>query len=184
MAKLILGIAGEMVSGKGTIAKHVIAEHEGSAHRFSTILRDILDRVYLEHSRENLQRLSEIMRKNFGEDIFAKSIFHDVSEDMHSVVVVDGIRRMPDIAYLKTLPEFKLLYIEANIEKRYERIKKRDENSDDQAKTFEQFKADHEGEAELQIKDLKNYADFVVDNNGTYNELYGQIDKIIKENLQ
>jgi dephospho-CoA kinase len=41
--------------------------------------------------------------------------------------------------------------------------------------------ADHEREAESQIEDLKNYADFVVNNEGTFLELYHQIDKIISE---
>ena len=184
MPKLILGIAGEMGSGKGTIAKHVIQEHKGNSHRFSTILRDVLDRVYVEQSRENVSTMSTILRKNFGEDILAKAMYHDAEKDEHEIVVVDGVRRMADIAYLKELPHFKLIYVEAEMQNRYERIIKRAENVDDSAKTFEQFKKDHELETELQILDLKNYADYVVDNNRVFADLYTQIDEIIKENLK
>jgi dephospho-CoA kinase len=184
MAKLILGIAGEMSSGKGTIANHVIAERGGSAHRFSTILRDILDRVYLDQSRENFQVLSMILRKNFGEDVLAKSIYHDVKNDEHDIVVVDGVRRMADIAYLREIPHFKLVYVEADIKIRYDRIVKRGEKTDDLNKTFEEFKAEHEADAELQIRDLKNYANYVVNNDGVYTDLYKQIDEVIKENLK
>ncbi len=184
MAKLILGIAGEMSSGKGTIAQHIIAERGGSAHRFSTILRDILDRVYLDQSRENFQVLSLILRKNFGEDVLAKSIYHDVKNDEHDIVVVDGVRRMADIAYLGEIPHFKLVYVEADMQIRYDRIVKRGEKTDDLNKTFEEFKAEHEADAELQIRDLKNYANYVVNNDGVYTDLYKQIDEIIKENIQ
>lgn len=184
MAKLILGITGEMGSGKGTIAKHVMQQHGGKSHRFSTILRDILDRVYVEQTRENISTISTILRKNFSEDILAKAMYHDTQNDEHEIVVVDGVRRLADIVYLRELPHFKLIYLEADMQTRYERIVKRGENTDDNAKTFEEFKKDHELETELQIKELKNYADFVVDNDGIFADLYKQIDEIITENLK
>jgi uridine kinase len=183
MAKLILGIAGEMVSGKGTIAKHIVEERGGSAHRFSTILRDILDRVYLEQSRDNMQALSTMMRKTFGEDLMAKSMFHDAENDQHDIVIVDGVRRMSDIVHLRKLPHFKLVFIEADMEIRYSRILKRGENTDDAKKTFEEFQKSHEDESELQIGDLRNYSDYVINNDGTFIELYNRVDEIIKENL-
>lgn len=184
MAKLILGIAGEMGSGKGTIAKHIIEEHKGNVHRFSTILRDLLDRIYVSQTRENISTISTILRKNFGEDILAKAMYHDTKKDEHEIVAVDGVRRMADILYLEEVPHFKLIYIEADMEVRYERVIKRGENDGDKTKTLEEFKRDHELETELQIRDLKNYANYVIDNNGTYQELYKQIENIIKENLQ
>ncbi|KKU51715.1 MAG: hypothetical protein UX75_C0062G0002 [Candidatus Moranbacteria bacterium GW2011_GWE2_47_10] len=116
MAKLILGFTGEMVSGKGTAAKYVSEKYKANSYRFSTILRDILTRVHLEHSRENMQKISEALRKTFGEDVMAKSMALDVQNDQGEVVVIDGIRRLPDIKYLKELPHFKLVYIEADIE--------------------------------------------------------------------
>lgn len=181
MAKLILGITGEMVSGKGTIAKYVVEELNGSSHRFSTVLRDILDRVYLEQTRENMQKMSSVLRKNFGEDVLAKSMAHDVEKDNHEIVIVDGVRRLPDIKYLREMPHFKLIYIETSLEKRYDRVIKRRENPDDANKTFEQFVKEQNGEAETQIKDLKNYANHIISNEGTYSDLYSQIDNIIKE---
>jgi dephospho-CoA kinase len=184
MAKLILGIAGEMGSGKGTVAKHVMLEHNGSVHKFSTILRDVLDRLYLEQSRDNMQALSTILRKTYGEDIMAKGMYHDAENDQRELVVVDGVRRMSDITFLKELPHFKLIYIEADMENRYERIVKRGENPDDAKKTFEEFQKAHENESEIQIRDLKNYANYVVNNDGVYADLYKQIDELINENLK
>lgn len=184
MAKLILGIAGEMGSGKGTIAKHVINEKGGNAHRFSTILRDVLDRLYLDQSRENIQILSMILRKNYSEDVLAKSMYHDVQNDEHEIVVVDGVRRMADIVFLRELPHFKLIYVEADMQNRYERIVKRGENTNDSVKTFKEFEAEHEADSEIQIRDLKNYANHVVNNNGAFADLYKQVEEIIAENLK
>ncbi|TAK96590.1 hypothetical protein EPO05_01450 [Patescibacteria group bacterium] len=184
MAKLVLGFTGEIASGKGTASKYVVEKYQAVSYRFSTMLRDLLKRMYLEDSRENMQKISTVLRQNFGEDIMAKVMFNDAKESQQNVVVIDGIRRLADITYLKELPEFKLVYIEATMEKRFERIVKRGENPDDQAKTLEQFQRDHQAETELQIKDLKQYASAVIDNNGSQDELHSQIDKLIAEGLQ
>ncbi|MFZ3077966.1 MAG: AAA family ATPase [Candidatus Aenigmatarchaeota archaeon] len=179
--RVILGFAGEIASGKGTAAKHLVDKYGSGYFRFSTILRDVLKRMHLEESRENTQKLSTLMRQNFGEDILSKVISKDVLNDRHDIIAVDGVRRLSDIKYLKDVPVFRLVYIEADIEKRFERIVKRGENVDDKSKTLEQFKKDNEGEAEAQIKGLKAHADFVVDNNGAIAELYGKIDGIVEE---
>ncbi|EKE19437.1 MAG: hypothetical protein ACD_9C00018G0001 [uncultured bacterium] len=183
MAKLILGIVGEMSSGKGAICKHVVENYNAGSHKFSQILRDILDRVYVDQSRENISTLSLTLRKNFGEDVLAKSMYNDAKNDEHEIVVIDGVRRLEDIVYLKELPEFKLIYIDANIETRYQRMVARGENVGDATKTFQQFEREHELNADAYIRDLKNYASEIVDNNGTYADLYKQIDEIIKKNI-
>ncbi len=181
MQKIILGFAGEIASGKGTAAKYLVDKYGSGYFRFSTILRDVLKRMHLEESRKNTQKLSTLLRQNFGEDILSRVISKDVENDRHEIIAVDGVRRLSDIKYLKDIPGFRLVYIEADIRKRFERIVKRGENIDDKNKKFEQFKKDNEGEAETQIKGLKEHADFVIDNNGAIAELYGKIDKIIVE---
>ena len=184
MAKLILGITGEMGSGKGTIAAHVIEKHMGSTHRFSTMLRDVLDRLYIEQTRENIAQLSTILRKNFGEDCLSNVMMHDAQNDDRTLVIIDGVRRKTDIVHLEGLPHFKLVYIDADIKTRYERIIKRGENAGESQKTFEEFQKDHEHEAESQIVGLKKEADYVIDNNGNFQQLYDQINKIIAQNLK
>ncbi len=179
--KIILGLSGEIASGKGTVARHIEEKYKGASFRFSTALRDVARRMSLEENRENLQKISTIFRENFNDDILSVVICRDVEKDAHQIIAIDGVRRMADIKYLKGLEGFKLVYIEAGLDNRYHRIIKRKENSDDGQKTYEEFKADHKREAEQQIKDLKNYADFVIDNNGTFEELYRQVDEIISE---
>ncbi len=180
MDKIILGLAGEIVSGKGTVARYLVEKYGGSTHRFSTMLRDVAKRMYLEENRENLQKLSTAFRHYFGDDALSKAIYHDVINDEHAVVAVDGVRRFPDVEYLHTLSEFKLVYIETSVENRYKRIIERGENADDTSKTFDEFKNDQKREAEKDIRDLREKADFVIDNNGSFDELYKQINKIIK----
>lgn len=181
MNKIILGLAGEMASGKGTVAQYLIQKDNSSSHRFSTMLRDVLTRLHLEHSRENLQHLSTMVRKTYGEDTLARVMAEDVKKDEAQIVVVDGVRRLDDIVYLKELEGFKLIYIDADIRKRYERIIARNENIDDQGKTFEQFEEESKDESEVQIAILKNYADIIIDNNADIEHLHTQIDELLVE---
>ncbi|HCP08714.1 MAG TPA: hypothetical protein DIT25_02880 [Candidatus Moranbacteria bacterium] len=179
MAKIILGFAGEIASGKGTAAKYVKEKYGAKTYQFSGSLRDILDRLYLEQKRENFAKLSEALRKIFGEDIMSKVMKEDLGRAQEEIIALEGIRRLDDIKYIRELPEFKFVYVEASLETRYGRIVKRGENVDDAQKTFEEFKKDHELETETQIRDLKNHADFVLDNNGAPEKLYEQIDSIL-----
>ena len=180
MAKIIVGLTGEMASGKSTIAKYLQREHGAVVYRFSNILRDALKRIHQDNKRENLQTMSTMLRETYGEDVLAKAMAGDAKNDINDIVVVDGVRRLGDIEHLKKLSGFKLIYTEADIEKCHQRISVRNENVDDNGKTFEQFKEDRSREAEQQITELKAFADIIVDNNGDVDSLYQQTDKFIK----
>ncbi|PIR93310.1 hypothetical protein COT99_01520 [Candidatus Falkowbacteria bacterium CG10_big_fil_rev_8_21_14_0_10_43_10] len=178
--KIILGLVGEIASGKDTLVDYLKKKHQATTHKFSASLRDILERIYLDISRENMQKLSQILRENFSQNLLSKVIAEDVKKDSNKIIVINGVRRLTDIEYLKQLPEFALVYVTADLEKRYARIAGRNENKDDRNKTLEQFKLDNEAEAEQQIPEVAKIAKYKIDNDGTFAELYGQIDTIIK----
>ncbi|MFA6184352.1 MAG: AAA family ATPase [Parcubacteria group bacterium] len=180
MEKIIIGLVGEIASGKGTVVKYLTEKYGASNHRFSTMLRDILDRLHIKHSRETLQQASSMLRNTYGENILAKVMAGDTKEDKNKIVVIDGIRRVEDIEFLKKNPDFKLVFVDVSLEKRYERIVKREENSDDKNKTLKDFKFDAQREAELTIAGLREQADVILDNNGTLEELEKQIEELLK----
>ncbi len=179
MSKLIFGITGQIAAGKDTVANYIISKTKAKTFKFSQVLRDILKRVHQEPSRDSMQKLSTYLRQNFGEDVLAKIIYEDIKSSNDEVIVIDGVRRYADIKELKSLDGFKLVYVDTSIENRYSRIIKRGENSDDNTKTFDEFKKDNEKEAESQVLDLKDIADIIIDNNGDIEELYKQIDSIV-----
>lgn len=182
--KIILGLTGEMSSGKGTAVDYLEKKYNATSHRFSTSLRDVLNRISVDVNRKNMQDLSRILREQFGQNLLAKVISEDAKNDNNNVIVIDGIRRPADIEYLAKLPEFKLIYITASLEKRHERITKRSENKDDKGKTLEEFKKDHEAETEIEIPKIGESAEIKIDNNGSFEDLHAQIDKMIKETLR
>lgn len=181
MNKIIFGLVGQMASGKDTVKLYLEEKYQAESCRFSDALRNILNILGQEVSRTNLQNLSTNLRKFYGEDILAKTIVNQVNKINSDVVVVDGVRRLADIKYLSELDNFFLISIEADMKIRYQRLVKRGENENDDKKTYEEFVKDHQQEAELQIEEVMGKADFKLDNNSDFDNLYIQIDKIIKD---
>jgi dephospho-CoA kinase len=180
--KMIIGLVGEIASGKGTAAKYLEKKYKAQTIRFSTPLRDVANRLYLEINRSNLQSLSTTLREKFGQDLLAKIIVHDALAAKSNIVVVDGIRRLDDIKHLLKMPQFKLVYITADIKTRFERLKNRNENKDDHQKTFTQFIKDNSAETELTIPLVAKKAKIKIDNGAGLKELHKNLDSIIKTN--
>ncbi|HBV58263.1 MAG TPA: hypothetical protein DEB73_03330 [Candidatus Magasanikbacteria bacterium] len=177
--KIILGFTGLLASGKGAAAKYLEAKHGAATFRFSNMLRDILNRVYVPQARDNMIRLSEFLRGAYGEDIMAKTMFKDIAKDSAKVVVIEGIRRLADIE--QNTPNFVLVEIFADPKIRYERLIKRGENPDDNSKTYEQFLADHKRSTEVSILEVIKHATEKVDNNGDLADLHKQLDELVKK---
>lgn len=179
--KLILGFTGLLASGKGTAAKYLEEKHNVATFRFSTMLRDILNRVYVPQTRDNMVRLSEFLRNAYGEEVMAKTIAEDVKKSKNKIIAVEGIRRLADIIYLSKLPHFVLVEIFAEPKIRYERLIKREENADDKSKTYQQFLADHQRSTEVSILEVIKHATERVDNNGDFDSLHEQLDELVKK---
>lgn len=179
MSKIIIGLVGSLATGKESTKQYLVEKYNAKDCRFSSILRDVLSRLTIPNSRENLQKVSTVLRANFGEDLLAKAIAEDASKLDADIVVIDGVRRFTDIEHLKDLPNFILVKIDADPKIRYERMKLRNENSGDDKKTFEEFLKDHESEADRQIPEVMKSAKYEIDNSGSFEELHKQIDDII-----
>lgn len=182
MPKVILGFVGHIASGKDVCKKYIMEKYGANSHRYSTVLRDILNRLYLPINRNNLQDLSLDLRTRFGSDLLARVIIEDIDRDENDIVIIDGIRRLDDIKNLiNKFPDLYTIGIDVKAELRYERLVKRAENIGDADKTFEQFLSDDKKEAELEIPTVMAAAKYRLDNNGTLEDLYAQIDKIIAD---
>ncbi|PKM91669.1 hypothetical protein CVU82_00460 [Candidatus Falkowbacteria bacterium HGW-Falkowbacteria-1] len=179
--KIIIGLVGQIACGKGVMKKYLIKKNYASDYRFSTILRDVLNRLGVEINRNSLQKVSTILRQNFGEDLLAKAIAKDAKNDNSHFIVIDGIRRMADVKYLKELPEFKLISIVADKEIRYKRVLDRNENAGDDKKTIEEFEQEEMAETEEEIPTVMKNADYEIINNSTWDKLHGQIDDIVEK---
>lgn len=178
---MIFGFVGLIASGKGEATKYLAQKYKASTYRFSTILRSLLDQLFLEHSRDNMIKMSEIVRNAFGENILARAIAENVDKDKNKIIIVEGIRRLADLEFLEKMPNFILVEIFADPQIRFSRLAMRNENPDDATKTFEQFLADHQRTTELSIQDVIRKAKEKINNNGEKESLQKQLDELIKK---
>lgn len=177
--KKIIGLVGHGGSGKGAASEYLQKKYNAGYYRFSKMLADLTDRLYLPPTRDNLIRMSEIVRHEFGEDTLARVMARDVERDPHEIICVDGIRRLADIEELRKVPGFIIVYIDTDLKTRYERIVKRNEKPDDATKTYEQFLADEQRPTELSIDEVAREAHVTVLNNGGLEAFHAQLDHLV-----
>lgn len=178
---IVIGFVGQLSSGKDTVVDYVKDHYGAEVFGFSKILKEILLTLDLEQTRDNYIKVSEIVRENFGDDILSKVMAKRVNDSDAQIIAVDGVRRESDYQYLKNNPDFYLINVFASPETRYERLKRRTEKQDDKGKTWEEFLEDHKRSTEVTIEEVARQADFTIDNNGTLEDLFANIDEIMEK---
>lgn len=181
MEKIIIGLTGKIGSGKDTVAKHLIGKYGGQSYSYSDALNEVLNIYNLPITRENQQKLSTVLRQNFSEDVLAKAMEKKVINSIGPIVAITNVRREADIADIKKLPNFYLIYVETDQQIRFNRYVLRNQSIGDTEMTFEEFQLKDKAESEGQIEGLKEKANFVINNNGTLEDFYKQIDSIFEK---
>lgn len=176
--KLIIGLIGEIASGKDTAADYLTKKYNFAKISFSEPLREILDMLYLPQNRSNMANLGHDLRQRFGADILSQTVKNNILKSKKKYICLPNIRLPGDI---KAFTELKpiLVYIKAETKIRYERLIARNQNQDDQTKTWQQFKKDSQLPTEKSIRKIAKQAKYQIDNNSSYQNLYHQLDQLM-----
>ncbi len=185
---MIIGLTGKNAAGKGEVAKYL--QKKGFLYySLSDVIRDEATKRRLEHSRENLIKLGNELRENFGADYLAKQINKKILEyekdsPQRNFFVIDSIRNPYEVKELRKNKNFVLIGVDAPIELRFERLVKRNRLGD--AKTLEEFrqqeqKENLENDTYQQLDAVFKLADKVIINNGSLSELHNKTGALLKE---
>ena len=177
---MIIGLTGPKLGGKGTTAEYLQKKYGAVTYSMSGILFDIAQRLYLPTSRENLINIATALRSEFGEDILGKVLKEDIKKADDKIAIIDGIRMPSDVELFSQIPGFILLYINAPIQQRFKRAHSRGEKEGEKDMSFEQFEAEEKAVTEKGITNLLKKANTVIENNGSFDELYEAIKKAIQ----
>ncbi|MEK7167395.1 MAG: AAA family ATPase [Patescibacteria group bacterium] len=180
-SKIIIGLVGEIASGKDTVAAYLKKKYKSETISFSQPLRNILDVLFLSQTRESMSWLGTILRGRFGQNLLAKVITQKAEKSKSRIVVIPNVRLPQDIVFLKRLPHFVLVGIDTNPKIRYQRLTKRRQNADDKNKTWKQFLKDAKLPTETKIRKLIKKSRIILDNNGDFKDLYLQVEKMLKK---
>src|SRR3990167_736894 len=83
MAKTILGLVGPIASGKDTVKKYLEKKYSALGCRFSSILRDVLERINLPNSRENMHFVVKLFK-------FYASFLENFLASFASMIIIFG----------------------------------------------------------------------------------------------
>lgn len=195
--KAVLAVTGKPGAGKETFARltsDVLRENgvylNPTVMEFGTngILGKMADYLNILRSRDNLQRLPTLLKDNFPGWHLSKFMEKQIMDDRFSeLIIVDGVRWLEDEQMIRNLPvpNF-MVYVHANPEKRWERIKKRQRRQEDANLPWEKFLQQDGAETEINIDAIGSRANYKIDNNldeGDQKEYKKQVRAIINESI-
>ncbi len=168
------------MAGKDTATEYMVQKFGAEHFRFTHILDAILEELNLPVSRKNEIDLGLGLRKIFGEHVLVNALERRLKKAWAKLNVVNGIR-MDEMDVIKSWPNNKMVYITAPVEIRFARYQTRREKTDDAQMNFEEFVAQEKGPTEIRIPELGQQADYRIDNVGSLEEFYVQIDALMNE---
>jgi dephospho-CoA kinase len=174
----LIGLTGTNGAGKGEAAAYFVAK--GYAYvSLSDVIREELARRGEPASRDNLIRTGNELRERFGPDVLARRTIDKVGRAGRAVI--DSIRNMREIEYLRRQEGFVLLAVDAPVALRFARVSLR--GRDESAADLEAFarKEDQErdgGATGQQLEACLAAADRLIVNDGTLPEFHRKLEEI------
>lgn len=174
---MIIAIIGEKLSGKDSAADYLVKNYGASEVRTSKILDELLQVLGLPISRQNEIEAGRGMEMVFGPRVIGEAVLKRVQSISGKIVVINGIRRKDQLENAKQLGA-KILYITAPVELRHQRSLARKEKNDDGELTLQEFVEQDRQWIEIEIPAFGAQADFKIENTGSLEDLYKQLDRI------
>lgn len=127
--KIIIGLTGPIAGGKGIVAEY-LRKKRFFYTSTSEQVREECRRRKITITRENLQKLGDQMRKKIGPEVWAKRCWETINKKKVPLAIVDSIRGVAEVDFLKTKPNFYLIGVIAPRRTRFKRVAARGRESD------------------------------------------------------
>jgi dephospho-CoA kinase len=183
---IIIGITGTLGAGKGTLVEYLMA-HKGFAH-FSvrSFLTQEIERRALPLDRDSMVLVANELRAMYHPGYIAEQLYEQARHSGKNCII-ESIRTPGEAELLQSKGSFSLLAVDADPAIRYERIRKR--NSETDQVSFETFLDNEAREMSSTDPNKQNIgkcismADFTLLNNGSTEELFEKLEEILQNIL-
>lgn len=181
MAKAYL-FTGRAGAGKTTVAS-TFAENNnllfielGSAVR--NLAAEYHDIEVNELESKQLSKTATTLRQEFGGDVFAQEVTESLTSNED--VVISGVRSIEALEHFRDyFDETHLINIETDFEVRYERIKSRDREGEDEF-TRDDLKERDSDENQRGVKEVMALSDININNNSSLQETVEEIEDYLR----
>jgi len=182
--KIIIGLTGPISGGKGVVADY-LKEKEFFYSSTSDRVREELKERGIEITRENLQKVADELRREFGPDVLASRTYNKVVNQKTPCSIIDSIRGEAEVDFLKQKPNFYLIGVTAPRKIRYKRMVERNRESDpvsykDFVKVDQADFKSGQGKFGRNMKACLKKVDILIENTGTLEEVKDKVDKFLK----
>ncbi|MEI6885658.1 MAG: AAA family ATPase [Bacteroidota bacterium] len=181
---ICIGITGTLGAGKGTVVEYLEKSRGFKHYSVRGFLLDIIKRESMPENRDSMFQLGNRLRKEHGPSYVVDCLYEDAAAGGKNFII-ESIRTPGEAASLRSKGKFILLAVDADPQTRYNRITERKSETD--SVSFETFLENEEREMTSEdpnkqnLKECIRMADFVLDNSGSKEELYAQLEAILKK---
>lgn len=180
---VIIGITGTLGAGKGTVVEYLVRERGFRHYSVRGFLAEELNRRSMPVNRDTLTAIANSLRAKYGPEFIAAQLFQKAKETGQNCII-ESIRTPGEIEALRKHPSFYLLAVDADPRIRYQRIRKR--NSETDNISYRIFIENEEREMHTTDPNKQNLAaciaqaDHVITNNGSLKQLHEQTEKFLE----
>lgn len=176
---LIIGITGTLGAGKGTIVDYLVKQKEFEHYSVREYLVEDIKKQGLPLNRDSMVVTANALRAKHNPAFIIQELYKQAMLKNNNAVI-ESIRTPGEIDYLKKQGDFILLAVDADPHIRFERITNRQSSTDDI--DFETFIENENREMSTTDSNKQNLkkciesADIVLNNDGTVEDLYDQLE--------
>ncbi|HMG15487.1 MAG TPA: AAA family ATPase [Saprospiraceae bacterium] len=164
--KAIISISGQICSGKSYTAKLIQSEFGFPLASFGGYLKYYCEQNNLNSDRQTLQDTGEALVQINPKKFLVDVISHFIGKS--DIIILEGVRHKSIFDKVLELTKSRFaIYIEADLETRFDRYSIRNKNSDE-VKTYDQFKIADSHVVEGEIESLKPFCDIIIDSTVDY----------------